>query len=146
MSIVFNPNSSTGEVNNRVNVIDSNGNSLVDTYLSKNGGILNGSLILEGINSKIIFDNGTSQSIAFDAGKSNQFDSLISLTENITNKYGLLNINQKVNFRQNVEFLQGIEMPDNTISMSKINGLSNSLTALNTTVANNTTNTVYCRT
>ena len=127
MSSVFNPNLSTREVNNIVNVIDSNGNSLVDTYLSKNGGVVNGSLILEGINSKIIFDNGSSQSIAFDAGKSNQLDSLISLTENITNEYGSLNINQDVNFIQNVEFLQGVEMPDNTISMSKINGLSNSL-------------------
>jgi hypothetical protein len=55
MSSVFNPNSSTREVNNIVNVIDSNGNSLVDTYLSKNGGIVNGSLILEGINSYFLF-------------------------------------------------------------------------------------------
>ena len=130
---VFNTKQSTSSssIIERINVVDSNGNSLSNNFYSKNGGSINGNIILSGDTSKIIFDNGSQQSIAFDNGKNNQLENLIELTNNMTNSGTLLTINQ------DVEFLGNIEIQDNSISMSNINGLNNSIAIINTMLSNN---------
>lgn len=77
---VLNPketSTSINEIQTIVAVVDTNGNSLLDNYLSRNGDIMTGNLILEGNDTKIIFQNGSTQEVAFDEGKITQLDYLI---------------------------------------------------------------------
>ena len=62
---IFNPNqnnNTTSSTNQFSIIVDSEGNPIGSQYLEKSGGILNGTLLLEGNETEIIYPDGTTQS------------------------------------------------------------------------------------
>ena len=54
MTTIFNPRQ-VPSITNTVSVVDTNGNSLANNFLVKSGDVMNGSLVLEGNLTKIVY-------------------------------------------------------------------------------------------
>ena len=108
----------TSQIQNIVSIIDINGNSLINNFMLKSGDVMTGNLLLQ--NSNIIFDNGSVQNVAFDEGRISQLDYLTNLTVNISKP-----TETRLVFNDNVEFSGTITIPNNSLLMSNISGLTN---------------------
>lgn len=96
--MIFNPSTitETNKITNIVSVIDSNGNSLLNDFLSKTGDTIEGTLQIDGNDSKLIFPNGSVQEVAFDEGYVSQLDHIITVAANMSVDNDVLLIDQDV--------------------------------------------------
>ena len=138
MTTIFNPKS-TAMITNTVSVIDVNGNSLINDFIRKTGDVMEGNLIFNGNESKIVFSNGSSQSLAFDEGRIEQIDNANNIISNMSNDGNTLTISQ------NVEITTNLLIPDNTFPISKVLNLQNNFNTINTTLTDHATNIINMR-
>ena len=126
---IFNPRQIPA-VTNTVSVIDQNGNSLANNFVRNTGDTMNGSLILQGDGTGIVFPNGSIQNLAFDVGRVEQIEHVFDLTSQMENDGTTLKINQAI------ETDYSLAVPDNNFTFSKISNLSNTINTINSSISN----------
>jgi hypothetical protein len=119
MSNIFNPKqitlSDTNKITNIVSVVDKDGFSLLNNFMSKTGDSMSGTLQLSGNDTKLIFPDGSIQAQAFDEGYKTETDRMIEVTQDMSVINGVLRMNQ------DVEVTGNIDIPDNSFRHYHLN-------------------------